>query len=715
MSFDTYFRVSSYATIVVAAVALALAGGLNLWLISAFAAVVVLSWKLEGSKWQVSERAGLVIVLLSVPLFFLDWKLQQALGESSGRRGVNALAHLIVFLSAIKLLQVKADRDWVFLYLISFFELLLAAGLSFSPVFLISLSLYLLFALSTVIAFEIRKARRAFKTTETRLLVPPDSRVFRSSRRVKQGSHFEATRLPLTAFGLLVFIFILALPLFLVAPRAGSSVISRGGPGLGSFIGFSDNVALGELGTLKENDQVVMRVRVEEQDSRNRGLRWRGVALDEFTGRGWRKSSEARSLRSAALERGSFRVDTVVEPYRLTTQTIFLEPLETPVLFAAPRVVAVQGDFPFVRIDNEGSIQSRSHESDRFIYKALSDTSEPPANVLRNDLRPYPTTTARYLALPEKLDPRIGALARGYILDARADNRYDAARAIERRLQTDYSYTLERKASGADPLSDFLFSVRAGHCEYFSTAMAVMLRTRGIAARVVNGFLPGEYNDAAGAYTVRQSDAHSWVEVYFPESNSWVTFDPTPAAGRTEPQRTGVTALLGKYAEALELVWFQYVVGYDQQEQRSLATALHNRLFQYQHGLARVVDIARTKAWGAWLQFSITLAATVTLALLVFLAFRIRRLGWRGLFPGRKQYEGSAVEFYERLTRLLANRGIVRSPDQTPLEFAAAIGQDVPLRVTQAYHRVRYGAESLSARERDQIERWLLELEQTSS
>ena len=137
------------------------------------------------------------------------------------------------------------------------------------------------------------------------------------------------------------------------------------------------------------------------------------------------------------------------------------------------------------------------------------------------------------------------------------------------------------KASGPDPLADFLFNVKSGHCEYFSTAMAVLLRTHGIAARVVNGFLPGEYNEAAGAYTVRQSDAHSWVEVYFPETRSWVTFDPTPSAGRREPVRTGLAAQLQKYAEALELLWFQYVVGYDKQEQRSLATSLHNHVFDY--------------------------------------------------------------------------------------------------------------------------------------
>jgi transglutaminase-like putative cysteine protease len=96
------------------------------------------------------------------------------------------------------------------------------------------------------------------------------------------------------------------------------------------------------------------------------------------------------------------------------------------------------------------------------------------------------------------------------------------------------------KAGGADPLADFLFHVKQGHCEYFATALGVMLRTQGIATRVVNGFLPGEYNQAAGAFTVRQSDAHSWVEVYFPQTNSWVTFDPTPPAGRTPRERTGL-------------------------------------------------------------------------------------------------------------------------------------------------------------------------------
>src|SRR5207247_11328080 len=137
------------------------------------------------------QRIGLGIVLLPIPLFYLDWQYQKVIGEPVERLGVNALAHLIVFLSAVKLLQVKKDRDWVFLYLISFFEVLLAAGLSFSPVFLASLTVYLVSGISTVIAFEIHKAKRGLKAVDTRLLVSRDSLLRKLGRQMKTPRHTE--------------------------------------------------------------------------------------------------------------------------------------------------------------------------------------------------------------------------------------------------------------------------------------------------------------------------------------------------------------------------------------------------------------------------------------------------------------------------------------------------------------------------------------------
>ncbi len=713
MSFETYFRASSYATVVSAMVALFMAGGLHVGLATCFAALVVLAWKVEDTRWQLSERTGLVVVLLSVPLFIIDWQVQKATGEPTGRFGVTALAHLIIFLAAVKLLQVKKDRDWVFLYLISFFEVLLAAGLSFSPVFLATLTLYLLCVLSTIIAFEIHKGKRSIAVTETRLLVPPDSRIFNVSRP-RSRRQVEATRLPWVAFGLMVLIFVLALPLFLIAPRSGAAAFLRGGSGLSNFVGFSESVNLGEIGTLKGDNALVMHVRVEGNPD-PKTIRWRGVALDEFTGRGWRKSQFARRTEQKTNERGLFQLGTTESLNRLTVQTVFLEPIESPVLFAASRPVAIQGDFSAVRVDAEGSVQSRKLGFDRLLYKALSDMTQPDVAVLKRDRQPIPAAFARYLQLPDSIDPRISARANAMVVNAQARNRYDAAKAIETQLQQDYGYSLQMKASGPDPLADFLFNVQTGHCEYFSTAMAVMLRTHGIPARVVNGFLPGEYNEAADAYTVRQSDAHSWVEVYFPESRSWVTFDPTPPAGRTETVSTGMAAQLGKYAAALELLWFQYVVGYDKQEQRSLATYLNNQLSDFRSLLSSVLVAVRRTVAAQPTAIAMLLVVIVAAPLLLFILTRVRRLGWRHAFTTKSDESRtnthSAVVFYEQLLSLLARMGFERNSSATPLEFASQIGLAEALAVTKVYNRVRFGREQLSSLELREINSTLQNLE----
>ena len=712
MKFLTYFRTISYLMIAVAMLALVLAGGLSYSLALVFFAVMIVAWTLEESKWQLPERIGLGIVLLSIPLFYLDWQYQKTIGEPVERLGVNALAHLIVFLSAVKLLQVKKDRDWVFLYLISFFEVLLAAGLSFSPVFLGTLTLYLLTGIAAITAFEIQKARRSIAPSETRLLVPPDSRVFKKARKKRSWRNTEAARLPFVAFALLVFIFVLALPLFLVVPRSGAAALTRSGGGPTHFVGFSENVTLGEIGNLKQDDDLVMRVKVEDAPT-SATLRWRGVALDEFTGRGWKKSAQARVGTQKNSDRGFFPLGTTESVHRLTSQTVFLEPIESPILFGAPRLVGIQGDFPYIRVDGEGSVQSRRHEFERLIYKAFSDTTEPPPQQLRDDLRPYPDEYHRYLQLPEKLDPRIVRLATAIIVNSRANNRYDAAKAIETELQNRYGYSLQMKASGPDPLADFLFNIRRGHCEYFSTAMAVLLRTHGIAARVVNGFLPGEYNGAADAFTVRQSDAHSWVEVYFPATDTWVTFDPTPSAGRAEPVRTGFTAQLQKYAEALELIWFQYVVGYDKQEQRALASTIHDRVFDYGRVLANVISTIRGVMPTNSLAVVLIGLGVVLVMGAAFIASRVLRFGWgRGLRFSEAEDRGiSTIEFYERLLNLLAQRGLQRDKYLTPLEFAQQIGTRDAQVITKAYNRVRFGKEQLSAIELREIKRILAAME----
>ena len=104
-------------------------------------------------------------------------------------------------------------------------------------------------------------------------------------------------------------------------------------------------------------------------------------------------------------------------------------------------------------------------------------------------------------------------------------------------LTSRYTLQLSRTVPH-DPLANFLFERKQGHCEYFASSMAVMLRTLGIPSRVVNGFRTGEFNDLTSQYVVRASNAHSWVEAYFP-GYGWIAFDPTPGRGDAGAHRLG--------------------------------------------------------------------------------------------------------------------------------------------------------------------------------
>ncbi|HVF44615.1 MAG TPA: DUF3488 and transglutaminase-like domain-containing protein [Pyrinomonadaceae bacterium] len=747
MSFESYFRACSYATIACGVLALAVSGGVGAALALAFAAVLAVSWKAAGTRWQLSERAGMVVVLLSLPAFYLDWNFQRSSAvDAAGQiyAGVSALVHFTLLLSSIKLLQIKSDRDWLFLYLISFFEVLLAAGLSASPTFLASLGLYVFCALLAVVCFEMRKARRSVPESQSRLLVANDPKFLRRGRQAgRDASSRSLRRLPVAAACLFALIIGLALPVFLITPRAAENMLGMpGGAASSGFVGFSDRVTLGDIGRLNQSNELVMRVRVEGPDrSGGRPLRWRGVALDHFNGRRWRHTPDpGNSIQN--LDGNLFRFGTTEDLSRLTTQTFFVEPIDTPVVFAAPRAIAIQGGFPFLRRDRDDGLASRLHSLERITYTVYSDTYEPAPERLREDPMIYtPGQTTKnlrrpveaYQQLPANLDARVGSLAYTVVKASGAKNGYDMARAIEAHLSANayggnYAYSLDMRAGGEDPLADFLFNVRAGHCEYFATAMAVMLRTLRVPARIVNGFQTGEYNDAADAYVVRQADAHSWVEVYFAETDTWVTFDPTPADGR--PAGTsgeGLTGRLRRYADALELFWIQHVVAYDRQSQRSLARTVQGQISSYTYAAFHSADGVGSRlssllsgggnAGALGVVASPLVAGPFALALAFGAAVLLRRKGLLSVGRrGRKAPapEAAVVEFYKRMTTALDSRGVRRSADQTPLEFAESIGTPEVLSITRAYNRVRFGARGLSEAEAAEVERCLHRMEVTN-
>ena len=721
MNFDQFFKLISYAVVFCGFFSLFVSGGVGAISTGLFVSVLIAAWYLEGSRWQISERLGTVSIFIMVPLFYIDWKYQITGSGGNVADLAAMLAKMILVLAAIKLLQRKAERDWLFLYLMAFFEVLLAAGLSISPLYLASLILYLLVTICAIITFEIRK---------TSASINRNSNYKKTENKEKTYAQIPLARLPMTAITLLVLIIVFATPLFFALPRVGGAGLGSNSKGLSNVTGFSDSVNLGEIGQLLQNDQIVMRARLDKTDGKSLGaLHWRGVALDTFDNKRWSKP-KADFKDSLDKRDGNFyKVNNASNPNGLTTQTVYLEPIDTPVLFALARPIRVQGNFQSLSKDPEGALNFNRDSFDRLSYKVDSDTNLPGAEILKTDNENYQLESKRYLQLPEKFDERIAVLA-AQITEKQA-NRYDKAKAVENYLQTQFGYTLEMKAKGEEPLADFLFNVREGHCEYFATAMAIMLRTQGIATRVVNGFQQGEYNETADVFVVKQKDAHSWVEVYFPRENAWVPFDPTPSAGRFDDSTatSGVFGKFNSYLIALETFWIQYFVSYDNQEQKTLMRSVKNSFVEYQ---------AKTSVWLNEMQYRLSdwwmevrgdkglqasaravafgigylLAAILGVTFIVWLYRKIRRLAvWQRIYAWLKfRNETTIVEFYERMQKVLASKGFTRAAHQTPLEFAFALNMPEAVRITEKYNRVRFGEKKLSKDESEEIENWLNDL-----
>ena len=722
MNFDIFFKLISYAVVFSGFLSLTVSGGIGITAVVLFFLVFCSTWFLENSRWQISERLGTFSIFIIVPIFYVGWKYKLFGIEETGVFVVGMLARMILILTAVKLLQKKADRDWLFLYLMSFFKVVLAAGLSISPLYLASLILYLLFTVCAIIAFEIRKTSRLANLNKSQ---------HKSEERQINLTKFSISRLPTTAIILLFLIVSVAAPLFFALPRVGGAGFGGNLSSFSNVTGFSNSVNLGEIGQLLQNDQIVMRARVEKSNGKPLNpVKWRGVALDNFDNKKWVKSDANLKEPPIKNEGDFFLLDYAKNKDDLTIQTVYLEPIETPVLFIIAQPIAVQGNFQFLRKDSEGSVTFQRSGADRLSYKVYSDTTTPGLEALKSDDEIYSSADNRYLQLPEKMDERIADLT-GRIT-AKSLNRYDKAKAVENYLQTQFGYSLEMKAQGEEPLADFLFNVREGHCEYFATAMAIMLRSQGIATRVVNGFQQGEYNEMADVFVIRQKDAHSWVEVYFPGENSWIQFDPTPYAesGNTASS-TGILKKFNYYIEALETFWIQYFVAYDNQEQRSLMRSVKSSFADYQAAATIRLNSFQTKVNAWWKEvrgdnglrtsavavaFAIgyLIAAILGIFFLVWLYRKIRRLdAWQKFYTRIKnKNEQNIVEFYERMQKVLTIKGFTRAPYQTPLEFAFALKMPEAVSITEKYNRVRFGEKNLSNDEVVEIERWLKSLEE---
>jgi transglutaminase-like putative cysteine protease len=395
---------------------------------------------------------------------------------------------------------------------------------------------------------------------------------------------------------------------------------------------------------------------------------------------------------------------------RILNYRIAMQPIGTNVFFVLPVLNSITSPVREFALDTSGSIVRNDPTRQIRSYVASSTIVEPDEAARASNNRDFPRDIAQdYLQLPA-LNPRIPQLARE--ITKNSQSVYDKAAAIERHLQNQYGYSLEMVATPADsdPLSFFLFTRKKGHCEYFSSAMAIMLRTQGIPARIVNGFHNGEFNDVSGSYIIRAKDAHSWVEAYIP-GFGWATFDPTPNVAVGE---TSTWSRMMLYADAMREFWNEWIVNYDFSHQESLGTSsisTTRRAFdsariwvqkKYEDALDRVrgirLDVKRNPKRIGISGIAALLAVLLLLNVRKFYRYlREMRLASRPSTAPR----AAASIWYERMSRMLRRRGIEKRPAQTPQDFLRTI-EDAQIHskvatFTEHYERARFGGSQRDA------------------
>jgi protein-glutamine gamma-glutamyltransferase len=669
---------------------------------------------LKGFRWlirkppELSQRTATILVVCYLGIFPADvFLFSRAVAATSANPALYATllgaVHFLLFVMVVRLYSATTDRDAFFLAMLGFAAVLAAAILTIDTSFLILFFLFLLFGVATLVGMEMRRA--AIGALTAPITQPAQE------QRISRA-------LSLAALSVAIGAIVLGGALFFFFPRFSAGYLGRTALQPSLMTGFSDDVELGQIGEIKKNGTVVMRVKTGKPVNYPM-LRWRGIALSTFDGRRWSTPGHhAVALLPDATgwiyvgdsARGQEKGDVGLN------YEILLQPVATETVFVPANAVSLQGNFSgenasapwmsrrsYLFRDKTGSLYNPFRNYTPVRYFGFSRLPALNAARLRADALSYPPEIrSEYLQLPT-LDPRIAALSHSVTAQARTP--YDKAVAIEGYLRSHYVYTLNLTGKpGEDPLAHFLFETHAGHCEYFASAMTIMLRMAGIPSREVNGFLPGEFNDVAGDYIVRASDAHSWVETYF-TGDGWVMFDPTPAV----EQSSGLFSRLADYIDWFELSWNEWVINYDFAHQVQMARILQQNSRNWSESLRTWFKQKQraSKAWlRAWLgrrgriTFALPMAAVLLLVLLRYgvISAAIGRLELY-LHLRVPKATGANAELasrlYGELLRALERRGIKRHASQTALEFAAVVSEPalapVVREFTQIYSIARFG------------------------
>ncbi|MGE5192825.1 MAG: transglutaminaseTgpA domain-containing protein [Deltaproteobacteria bacterium] len=753
--------------------------------------------------WRLPRLAGNLLGLAALGAAAFEF-----FGERADAR-LLAGAHCLVYITWIVLFQAKEMRHYWWLCALSLLQVALGPLLTLSTGWYgILLLVYLLLAIWTLSVFTLYHGAVEFgaiPATDDRPArdwprgpcdrpgsnadpVAAFRRAFAANRRgdvrdaVQQdfAGRWIVPRFIALVLGLALAGFALGLGMFLFVPRvwigSGLRVADDPSPGRVAVTGFSDQVRLGQLGEILESNARVMVVEMFDNDSDEPldidefaeqqgcpGPLFRGNVLDRYASGRWsadNRASRTRVMRSWPQHDGMVR------------QAYTLEMRGSDVLFAmAPFEMARLQPYDTVTVNVGTDVlttQSEGHEP--LLYRAYSTPRRPrnnsPAPAVKPPRRPIPPgVLARSRQLPDEGLERLIALA----LDLRSSDKRAGgedvspgrrlALTLEAHLRDSgrYAYSLNMSVNDPtiDPVEDFLFNRKRGHCEYFASALALMLRAVEIPSRLVTGFKGCDPLARRGAYEVQQRHAHAWVEAYV--DGQWIILDPTPAArDESVRERSGGNGFWSNARNSISSLWTDYVVALSlNRQQQSLYDPLQGSVSSgwgaVRQAMRRVVaaagDLKNALASPENL-FSpraatmclVAAAAAVAACRLVRRrldrdgapALRLaRRRGWIArLFDwlGMRLAGRSAdparvvVAFYEQFQTLVGIAGLTPRQDQTQREFArqveASLGkrlapaglQKFPSELAELFYRVRFGDESLQAAETMEVENRLKRL-----
>jgi transglutaminase-like putative cysteine protease len=711
MRFGLVHRVMTDALAALGVLAIVSTASLSLWtnalLLVGLVVAIFIPESLQG-------RPALRHFATIAPLVLLTVEGARVL---SGRFPLDVAVEFAAFLQIIRLATRRGaahDQQIIVLALLHFVAgTVLGGGLTYGLCFLG----FLVVAPGALVLSHLRREVEGNyrQGARDRTGLPVDvPRILRSRRVVGRG--FLATTCLLS-----VPILLFTTTLFVLFPRIGLSLLLLSHPRAGRMIGFSEHVDLGDVGVLRDDPTVALRFEVKdipEPPPSRLTLRLRGTAFDAYDGRAW-----ARTLHDAVRpsDHGLDANDTYTlfrpgDPVHDRVISFDLEPIDPPVVFLPSRTVAVHvrvptqillGDAVTVQKGPEDELRYNGSDGRGLRYEVyVAGERENLIEILT------PLDRARYMVLPANLPARIGELAHSWT-DALSLPQEKAA-AIEEHLRREFTYDLHSPSSGKpEPVDHFLFESRRGHCEFFSTAMALMLRAVGIPSRNVTGFVGGTWNRFGHYYAVREGDAHSWVEAYIDDATrpAWRTFDPTPPGGAQplEPPE-GAYYYLRDFVDALSQRWDTYVVGYDLRKQVHIFEELSHR---YER-LRSKVGVDRGPL-DALTRGPVVAAAALALLLAAYALWRRRRRRTAGDGSSTKRANDARLDaaavLYRDLEVALQLRGITRAASVPPLRHAEELKSrshplaDEVLALTHSYLEARFGGAKMTDATRRNFEK----------